>query len=143
MEQTNGIFLFCGDLFLICRSTGSNNWSIPKGLSDPGENSYQAAIRELEEETGIKLNNYKHKLLAQLEPVKYTNKNKTLVSYIVEIDNSVLNQQLECQSMVKINGIKAYPECYQFNWVNVYDTDWNIIHKTQKIALNKWLQSLI
>ena len=36
------------------RNKDAGVWSIPKGLPEPGEDLLQAAIREFEEETGIK-----------------------------------------------------------------------------------------
>lgn len=38
---------------LICRTSTTHTWVIPKGLVDRGETNEQAAIREVREETGI------------------------------------------------------------------------------------------
>jgi putative (di)nucleoside polyphosphate hydrolase len=38
---------------LLCHVTGTSHWDIPKGLQDPGENTLEAAMRELREETGL------------------------------------------------------------------------------------------
>jgi len=142
MEQTHGIFLFVADKFLICKNTGSNTWSIPKGLADVGEDSYQAAVRELQEETGIILNCYKHKVLAQLEPIQYKKKPKKLYSWVLEIESGVLEQELVCSSMVD-NGITSpFPECDQFIWISAYDKNLPI-HQSQLEALNNWFKSLI
>ena len=37
-------------------------WDLPKGKLDPGENAKKAAVREVEEECGIKVNSLKQKL---------------------------------------------------------------------------------
>jgi 8-oxo-dGTP pyrophosphatase MutT (NUDIX family) len=42
-----------GTRLLIGRFTGLTLWDIPKGLADPGEAHDAAAVRELEEETGL------------------------------------------------------------------------------------------
>lgn len=40
--------------FLLIQHTYNHQWSLPKGHVDPGEPTLDAAIREVEEETGIK-----------------------------------------------------------------------------------------
>lgn len=44
-----------------------DDWSLPKGKLDPGESFEQAALREIEEETGLVC-----ELGAELEPARYT-----------------------------------------------------------------------
>ncbi|CAH2794867.1 MAG: NTP pyrophosphohydrolases including oxidative damage repair enzymes [uncultured Caballeronia sp.] len=43
-----------GDV-LLCHSTETTHWDVPKGAADPGESPREAALRELVEETGIVL----------------------------------------------------------------------------------------
>jgi len=43
-----------GDL-LLCHLTGTPYWDIPKGLLDPGESEREAALREVQEECGLRL----------------------------------------------------------------------------------------
>lgn len=40
--------------FLIGKHSGYKKWVLPKGLIEPGEKGWQAAIRETEEEMGVK-----------------------------------------------------------------------------------------
>jgi 8-oxo-dGTP diphosphatase len=40
--------------WLIIQPTGLNRWQFPKGLIDPGEASYQTAVREVEEEGAVR-----------------------------------------------------------------------------------------
>lgn len=40
---------------LLCHVTGSNHWDIPKGKVDPDETHLEAAVRELYEETSIRV----------------------------------------------------------------------------------------
>ncbi len=42
-----------GELLLI-RRTDNNNWALPGGAMDPGETLTETAVREVEEETGIR-----------------------------------------------------------------------------------------
>ncbi len=38
---------------LLCHVTNTARWDIPKGMLDPGEDTLQAAMRELREEAGV------------------------------------------------------------------------------------------
>lgn len=40
--------------FLLIRRTDNGNWALPGGAMDPGESMTQAAVREVEEETGVR-----------------------------------------------------------------------------------------
>ena len=54
-------------LWLVCRHSGYHKWVLPKGLIDPGEKSAETAVREVEEETGIKT-----KIIVKIpDPEKY------------------------------------------------------------------------
>ena len=46
-----------------------DDWSLPKGKLDPGESWEQAALREVEEEIGLRC-----RLGAELSPVEYTDR---------------------------------------------------------------------
>ncbi len=48
------ISVFCNDKMLMCRKVGSKTWEFPGGHIEQYETEYEAAIRELYEETGIK-----------------------------------------------------------------------------------------
>src|SRR4051812_28786950 len=43
-----------------------DDWSLPKGKLDPGESWEEAAVREVEEETGVRA-----RIVAELEPSRY------------------------------------------------------------------------
>jgi 8-oxo-dGTP pyrophosphatase MutT (NUDIX family) len=54
-------------LWLVCQHSGYHKWVLPKGLIDPGEKGEETAVREVEEETGIKT-----KIVAKIpDPEKY------------------------------------------------------------------------
>ncbi|MBU2052165.1 NUDIX domain-containing protein [Patescibacteria group bacterium] len=54
-------------LWLVCQHSGYHKWVLPKGLIDPGETAKQTAVREVEEECGIKT-----KIIAKLpDPERY------------------------------------------------------------------------
>jgi len=91
MKHSAGIVIKMGDKILMGHPGGSKwygSYSIPKGLIDPGETQWQGAMRETEEEIGIKIKK------SQVTSGPYTymypaNKygKKDLTFYIVEIDD--------------------------------------------------------
>jgi ADP-ribose pyrophosphatase YjhB (NUDIX family) len=59
-KEYAGVLIQVGKKFLLCKRSPTagkypNIWSIPSGHVDPGERTKPAAIRELEEETQIKI----------------------------------------------------------------------------------------
>ena len=48
-----GVIVTDGSVLLLGHATGSPRWDIPKGLAEPGEDFRTAALRELQEETGL------------------------------------------------------------------------------------------
>ena len=48
-----GVVVTDGERILLGHATRSPRWDIPKGIADPGETLVAAAIRELQEETGL------------------------------------------------------------------------------------------
>lgn len=50
---TCGVIVTDGRRILLGHATRSPRWDIPKGIADPGEDFVDAAIRELQEETGL------------------------------------------------------------------------------------------
>ncbi len=51
--MTCGVLVTDGVRVLLGHATGSPRWDIPKGLAEPGEDWRAAAVRELQEETGL------------------------------------------------------------------------------------------
>jgi 8-oxo-dGTP pyrophosphatase MutT (NUDIX family) len=48
-----GVIVTDGRRLLLGHATHSPRWDIPKGIAEPGEKFVEAAVRELEEETGL------------------------------------------------------------------------------------------
>jgi 8-oxo-dGTP pyrophosphatase MutT (NUDIX family) len=48
-----GVIVTDGHRVLLGHATNSPRWDIPKGIAEPGESFVAAAVRELEEETGL------------------------------------------------------------------------------------------
>ena len=60
------------------------DWSLPKGKLDPGETWEQAALREVDEETGLR-----GRLVEELPPVSYTDdkgRSKLVRYWLMETD---------------------------------------------------------
>lgn len=61
----------CGVLFikegklLVGHVTGQKHWDIPKGKQEEGETVFEAAVREVHEETGIEINEHDLKPLGE------------------------------------------------------------------------------
>jgi 8-oxo-dGTP pyrophosphatase MutT (NUDIX family) len=48
-----GVIVTDGQRLLLGHATHSPRWDIPKGIAEPGEDFVTAAVRELQEETGL------------------------------------------------------------------------------------------
>lgn len=53
MDTTCGVLVTDGAVLLLGHATRTPRWDIPKGLAEPGEPHAEAALRELQEETGL------------------------------------------------------------------------------------------
>jgi 8-oxo-dGTP pyrophosphatase MutT (NUDIX family) len=129
METTCGIYLYSvpARKFLIGHATRSkNSWSIPKGLKDEGEDDLKAAIRELEEETGIVFGDLDVVGIHPLPPVQYKKQKKVLSSFLVITNTDLSEKKLVCHSLV--NG--KFPEIDKFMWADA-DTVRSMAHETQ------------
>jgi 8-oxo-dGTP diphosphatase len=63
-----------------------DDWSLPKGKLDPGESWEQAAVREVEEETGVRA-----RIVAELPPSRYRDRKgraKTVRWYRMEAEDA-------------------------------------------------------
>jgi 8-oxo-dGTP pyrophosphatase MutT (NUDIX family) len=119
MMITCGMYLFVlpTKRLLACHATRAplSQWSIPKGLPDPGEGLLEAATRELLEETNIRLSAICVLELSQLPPVKYQKQNKILESFLVITDADFGSWTLQCNSHTP----QGYPEIDRWKWVTL------------------------
>lgn len=93
------------------------NWDFPKGQLDPGETHQQAALRELEEETGYTSNDIRMigALLDNPESVSYgSGKNKKTATYFYAV-----LENLNKQPYLPINPKLGHPEHDEWRWVPV------------------------
>ena len=89
------------EYLLLKASYGTKHWTPPKGHVDPGENDLQTALRETEEEAGLKkeqLNIFKDFQVELNYEVMGRGKNqgkmipKTVIYYLAELIDPVNNQ---------------------------------------------------
>ena len=116
---------FNENIFLVFKSfdndnsLGSRCFDIPKGGIDPGENSYISAIRELEEEAGLTLDD--------IEILK--DKENKDITFFVPSDSSdkrlsLMIAKIKDESLSKITLEKnPYKEHEYFAWKNCYNCE--------------------
>ncbi len=90
-----------------------DDWSLPKGKLDPGESWEDAAVREVEEETGIRC-----RLGEELEPVAYDDRkgrHKVVRYWLMEPEDDVAFQpndevdELRWLAPPEAAGVLTYP----------------------------------
>lgn len=114
--------------FLLMRH--SDRWDLPKGHVDPGEKKKQCALRELEEETGISVNDiriepgfkFKEKYTVSYKRDPSQKKQKTLTIFLAELIRPV--------EIVLTEHIG-------FEWIS-----WNPPHQIQKNSIDPLLSQL-
>lgn len=97
-EKSCGAIVFRQDekepVFLIIRHANGNHWAFPKGHVEAGESESQTALREIEEETGLKVvldTSFR-------ETTSYSPKEgviKEVVYFIAQTDEHSIQQQTE------------------------------------------------
>jgi predicted NUDIX family NTP pyrophosphohydrolase len=136
--------------WLLCHPTnGGNRWDIPKGMAEKDENHLDAAIRELEEETGLILeipiyssSDFEHNRAADdfgiidLGQHSYADK-KDLHLFYMEV-NDLNTHVMICRSMVVNKNGPNFPEMDGFGLFNIDKV-------SQKIgnSLNKWINAYV
>jgi 8-oxo-dGTP pyrophosphatase MutT (NUDIX family) len=89
-----GVVVTDGSNILLCHVTGSNHWDLPKGKVDPGETNLDAAVRELYEETSIRVSADR---LIDLGIFQYK-RNKDLSLWLYPVDQIPDPAGLDCLS---------------------------------------------
>jgi 8-oxo-dGTP pyrophosphatase MutT (NUDIX family) len=112
-----GVIVTDGVTLLLGHVTNGKNWDIPKGGIDAGETPVQGAVRELQEETGLVVE--QHQLL-ELGVFDYK-KDKQLHLFLWHVLTMPNIQDCVCQSM--FDGFKGkQPELDAFQLVDWHQT---------------------
>ncbi len=110
-----------GEKFLVVHPTGfpGNIWELPKGLSDPNESPVETAVREFQEECGLKLNpsNLKYTITFQLHMFK------NIKLYLYRVKELPPTNQMHCMSTFKPDKLdqvtKTLPEVNGWQYITV------------------------
>ena len=115
--------------FLILRAF--NFWDFPKGMVEPDEDPWQAAVREVEEETG--LNSFvtpKGQLYIETEPY---GKGKVARYYLIEIKKPG-------KIRLEANPITGIIEHHEYRWVSYEEARELLVPRIQKVIDWAYLQ---
>lgn len=116
---------------LLGHVTGGSNWDIPKGGIDAGESALDAAVRELREETGLRVNPSQLKYLGK-HPYS---KRKDLELFLWHVDTMPDVNTLHCTSQFQHEKSKS--------WLPELD-DFAVVPYTQSLDLvNSNLQQVL
>lgn len=132
MITTCGVFLYSNqiDRVLVGHITNQNAWSIPKGhLDDTDSDYFSCAVRELYEETNIKINQINVLNIKDLGFSEYRGKNKRIRSYLVVTDTPIEEMDIKCNSYFDENGL-SYPEFDSYKWIKI-DSLKHYVHYAQ------------
>lgn len=99
---------------LMLHATGQSFWDLPKGTQDEGESTIETAVREVEEETGIKVDPSK---CIELGWYEY-NKFKDLFLFLLPV-NEVDLSQLKCDSYFINGNGEELPEADAFKMIPI------------------------
>jgi 8-oxo-dGTP diphosphatase len=85
VRAAGGLVVRDGEVAVVHRPK-YDDWSLPKGKLDPGESWAQAAVREVEEETGVRA-----RIVSELRPAHYHDRKgrpKTVRWYRMDVEDA-------------------------------------------------------
>lgn len=118
---------------LICHATHAPfcSWTIPKGLPLQNETYWNAACRELLEETGINISKIKVVEVIELPIQLYSQQKKQIISFLIITNENFRRHQFECKSFVN----HQFPEIDQCKWMELQNAK-KLVHESQQPQLN-------
>ena len=99
-----------------------HNWSILKGKQEPGEELFETACREFEEETGVEVDTFSDKtqMFTNLGSVTYKN-GKEVYAWAVRLyvhPRILESNKTSCEYPKDSGKIVVYQEVNEFKWAN-------------------------
>lgn len=129
-KKTAGILLYSdeGKVFLVhpYGMTGSNAWGIPKGHIEDGEHTLQAAKREFEEETNIKLP--KNEPYLDIGSIDYKKWPKTVYAFAVK---GTGKEKFAGSNIIQYGHNAGHPEVDKGEWFT-FEQAKKIMHSGQE-----------
>lgn len=122
------IFVSCNENILLCRKVGSKTWEFPGGHIEGNETEYEAAIRELYEETGIHCK-CSFKEISDFEIINDNNRIYGRLFYL-KLDDSYIFEPLKYE-MEEIKWFFSLPKDISYPYQN------EIIEKINKSIIQK------
>ena len=101
-----------GGNLLLCHLTGTPYWDIPKGVLNPGESEHEAALREAQEECGLRLHEA-HRIELGRFPYRPDKDLHLFAALHERVDPS----NLRCDSVFTDRHGRTRPEVDAFDWV--------------------------
>ena len=96
-----------GPKVLLIHRPGYNDWSFPKGKVDPGETFKQAALREVEEETGYRCIAHKPRL-ASLQYYDGSGRSKEVRYWVMTVEKGTFtpNKEVDEIDWVRLDKVE-------------------------------------
>lgn len=109
-----------------------NYWDFPKGIVEPGEEPWAAAVREVEEETGITELNFRWGE-AYRETKPYNHGRKVARYYLAETSSTEVR--------LPVNPLLGRPEHSEYRWVALAEANSLLTPRVQGIL--RWAEGML
>ena len=124
-----------GEKFLIChapnRKHGKHTWDLPKGHCNEREPYSTAALRELQEETGLTLKDLNIVATCLTEEYEY---GKGYISFLVISLEEIPAKELYCDSTFDTGDGTQLPEVNEYKWCDFCDLETKLYPKLSEIV---------
>ena len=133
-----GLLIKTSHGFLQCHPTGraKDQFDIPKGHVEDGEDPWEAATRELFEETGMVLLECNIKKKVDLGRLKY-NPRKDLYIFYIETYEPLKIEQMQCNSTFETEDGRILPEMDGYRYSKTFDGYFKNLKRTLELIENK------